>query len=174
MRLLNTTTLKLEEFFEDSRPPYAILSHRWNHDEVSVQNVQDGTAWMKAGYAKVKLCCDQAVTQGLRYAWVDTCCIDKTSSAELTESINSMYRWYQDAAVCYVYMSDVQGTGELPDLGFSKSAWFTRGWTLQELIAPSEMIFFDSDWISFGTKESLRVEIATITGIDLDLLWSLP
>jgi hypothetical protein len=92
MRLLNSTTLELEEFFDDRDPKYEILSHRWGDDEVSLQDMQNGMATRKKGYAKIKLCCDQALKDGLQYAWVDSCCIDKASSAELTEVINSMYR----------------------------------------------------------------------------------
>ncbi|KAH8647042.1 heterokaryon incompatibility protein-domain-containing protein [Tricladium varicosporioides] len=170
MRLLNSRTLEVEEFFADRVPGYAILSHRWLDGEVSLQEMQTGAAKKKAGYAKIQLCCDQAVQDGLEYAWVDTCCIDKTSSAELTEAINSMYQWYQNAAVCYAYLSDVQVTGELEHSGFTDSAWFTRGWTLQELIAPTKVLFYDAIWQGFGTKESLKDSISAITGIDLDML----
>ncbi|KAH8596197.1 heterokaryon incompatibility protein-domain-containing protein [Bisporella sp. PMI_857] len=170
MRLLNSATLKLEEFFDDHTPKYAILSHRWLNDEVSLQDMQDGTAIKKAGHAKLKLCCDQAAMDGLQYAWVDTCCIDKTSSAELTEAINSMYRWYQNATVCYAYLSDVQTSEVSGDASFGKSAWFTRGWTLQELIAPASVEFYNFTWQKLGTKESLKDVISEITNIDVAML----
>jgi hypothetical protein len=170
MRLLNTTSLELEEFFDDSIPPYAILSHRWEGDEVLFQHMQDSSALNKKGYAKIKQCCDIAVIDGLGFAWVDTCCIDKSSSAELTEAINSMYRWYQNAAVCYAYLFDV-GSKKTSEQGdFSKSSWWTRGWTLQELIVPSQVEFYNSTWDILGTKESLMETISAITDIDIRAL----
>lgn len=157
---------------DDRIPSYAILSHRWQDGEVSFQDMQTGKGAKKAGYAKIKGCCSQALKVGLQYVWIDTCCIDKSSSAELSESINSMYRWYGNAAMCYAYLSDVRSTGVSKDFGFAKSVWFLRGWTLQELIAPLNMIFYNSHWDSFGTKASLREEISRITGIDVELIWS--
>ena len=170
MRLINSTTLKLEDIFDDSVPKYAILSHRWGNEEVSLQDMQNGTAVQKAGYAKIKLCCDQAVKDGLQYSWVDTCCIDKTSSAELSESINSMYRWYQKAVICYAFLPDVHALDVSEDLSFRKSAWFTRGWTLQELIGPSIVEFYNSAWNKLGTKDSLADVISVITSIDVKVL----
>lgn len=170
MRLLNSTNIELEEFPDDNIPKYAILSHRWQDDEVSLQDMLSATAVKKAGYIKLKLCCNQAVEDDLQYVWVDTCCIDKTSSAELSESINSMYRWYQNAAVCYAYLFDVGGTRLSNDSSFSKSVWFTRGWTLQELIAPLNVEFYNSAWDKLGTKESLIDTIAATTGIDVEAL----
>ena len=139
------------------------------------------------GYAKLSAACDMARTLEFQYLWMDTCCIDKSSSSELSESINSMYRWYQCAALCIVYLDDVhrgdsgkrQADGEVtstfaqpdpsrPDLEseFAHAKWFTRGWTLQELIAPAQVLFVDAAWTSFGTKHSLAREISAITGID--------
>lgn len=129
MRLLNTTTLKLEEFANNDEVEYTILSHRWEQDEVSLQELASGNAEGKLGYLKIKRCCQEVAKAGVRYVWIDTCCIDKTSSAELSEAINSMYRWYQQAVICYAYLSDIQSVDDL-----AGSAWFTRGWTLQELI----------------------------------------
>jgi hypothetical protein len=140
MRLINTSSLELEEFLDDRAQTYAILSHRWEDDEVSLQDMQKGTenAKKKHGFAKIKRCCELAKESGLRYAWVDTCCIDKTSSAELSEAINSMYRWYQNAFVCYAYLFDVrqlQGEWEWDvqksdfRAHFLLSAWWTRGWS---------------------------------------------
>jgi hypothetical protein len=168
MRLLSSTSLKFEEFINHPPDRYAILSHRWKEgEEVSFQEMQSGGVENKSGYKKIKLCCDQAAKDGIDYAWVDTCCIDKTIGAELSESINSMYRWYQNAAVCYVYLSDV-----LPEkhTNFTKSAWFTRGWTLQELIAPPEVEFYDSNWVKIGTKQTLKHAISAETGIDVQAL----
>ena len=101
-------------------------------------------------YVKIDGCCAQAIKDGCRYVWIDTICIDKSSSAELSEAINSMYKWYANARVCYVYLSDVRTTFDPQDepgsADFRQSRWFTRGWTLQELLAPSLLVFFTSSW----------------------------
>ncbi|CAG8952888.1 hypothetical protein HYFRA_00007602 [Hymenoscyphus fraxineus] len=156
MRLLNTSTLTLEEFY-GAVPKYAILSHRWEKEEVSFQAMNAGRA---GGYEKINRSCSQAMDDGLRYIWVDTCCIDKTSSAELSEAINSMFLWYRNAEVCYAYLSDVDEDSEL-----SESLWFTRGWTLQELLAPSKVVFYGHGWTLLGTRESLKIRLSDITGI---------
>src|SRR5579859_2029726 len=170
MRLLHSTSMELEEFSDDSIPKYAIVSHRWQDGEVSFLHIQNGNTTNKKGYSKVKLCCEQAAKDNLEYIWIDTCCIDKTNSAELSESINSMYRWYQNAMVCYVYLFDVHSMAVTNDLSFEKSIWFTRGWTLQELIAPPRVEFYNSTWNKLGTKESLKDTISTITGISVEVL----
>lgn len=173
MRLINSSTLELEEFYGDAIPPYAILSHRWLDDEVSLQDLQSDRATSKAGYAKIEQCCAQALRDGLTHAWVDTCCIDKTSSAELTEAINSMYAWYRDADVCYAYLSDVTASALSPDdTSFDESVWFTRGWTLQELLAPSSVLFYNASWSPLGARddEALTARIAAATGIDMGVL----
>ena len=102
---------------------------------------------------------------GLQYAWIDACCIDKTNSSELSEAINSMYQWYKNVAVCYVYMFDVEIRSPLIDLSFEGSAWHTRGWTLQELIAPEIAKFYAFNWQYIGEKTALRTKISAITGI---------
>ncbi len=110
---------------------------------------------LKAGYAKIKGCCRQAQEDGLAYAWVDTCCIDKTSSAELSEAINSMFRWYANAKVCYTYLVDVPSSLDPNDpVSFKSSRWFTRGWTLQELIAPENLVSTRESGRSLGQKEN--------------------
>lgn len=171
MRLLNSATLVFEEFLGDNTPKYAILSHRWLDGEVSLKDMQDGTATTKAGYSKIKQCCAQAIKDDLKYAWVDTCCIDKSSSADLNEAVNSMYKWYQGATVCYAYLSDVS-TSDLSDddASFRNSAWFTRGWTLQELIAPSRVEFYNSSWQNIGARDLLTTTISEITNIDIAML----
>jgi ankyrin repeat protein len=163
MRLLNTTTRRLETF---STPPlYAVLSHRWSAEEISFQDIHDGRAEIKeTGYAKIRNTCSIAAAGGIDYIWIDTCCIDKTSSAELSEAINSMYRWYREAIVCYAYLADV------PDKKFTQSEWFRRGWTLQELIAPSVVIFLDNTWQEIGTKSSLQPAVSKATGIPAEVL----
>ncbi|KAH6683868.1 heterokaryon incompatibility protein-domain-containing protein, partial [Halenospora varia] len=169
MRLLNTTTLTFTDFFGDDIPPYTILSHRWEDSEVTFQDMQNGRGPEMAGWVKIRGCCIQAASDGFTYTWIDSCCIDKSSSAELSEAINSMFRWYQNAHVCYVYLSDVTpGPGQAhsqEESSFSQSKWFSRGWTLQELIAPDNIIFFDREWTEIGTKLSLRETIERITGI---------
>src|SRR5213078_2747880 len=150
MRLLthnNTSKIILtENFVGDNIPPYAILSHTWGADseEVTFKDLMDGTGKTKAGYKKIKLCGEQARRDGLRFFWVDTCCIDKTGSSELSEAINSMFHWYKQAVVCYAYLTDVPSRADLhfPDSAFKKSRWWTRGWTLQELLAPSVLRFY--------------------------------
>jgi hypothetical protein len=149
-------------------PPYAILSHTWgaSDDEVTFQNLTDGTGLSKAGYRKIEFCAEQAARDGLNFFWIDTCCIDKSSSRELEEAINSMFRWYQDSAKCYVYLDDVSSDSLAKDgLSFHKSKWFTRGWTLQELLAPKYVELFSREGHQLGSKLSCVQEIADITQI---------
>ena len=137
MRLLNTATFKLREFLTDF-PPYAILSHTWGDEEVSYQEIDLPERENKRGFAKIFECCRLALGDGLDWAWIDTCCIDKTSSAELSEAINSMFAWYRDAYVCYVYLEDVPNPDPgFPEKEFYAARWFSRGWCLQELICIS-------------------------------------
>jgi NACHT domain/Heterokaryon incompatibility protein (HET) len=162
-------------------PPYAILSHTWGADteEVTFKDLTDGTGKSKAGYNKIRFCGEQARCDGLQYIWVDTCCIDKSSSAELTEAINSMFRWYREAAKCYVYLSDVS-KGNCDEHGhlsrsiwksaFRGSRWFTRGWTLQELIAPTSVEFYSSEGMRLGDKRSMEQQIHEITNIPVRAL----
>ncbi|RSL62684.1 hypothetical protein CEP53_004667 [Fusarium sp. AF-6] len=174
MRLINTATLSLDEFFGDQVPEYAILSHTWHEEEVAFRDWADqASASRKKGYRKIVDTCRLAREQGYGYVWVDTNCIDKSSSAELSEAINSMFSWYQGARVCYVYLSDVPSPalGEPTDTKtFRWSRWFTRGWTLQELLAPRDVEFYSKDWSLLGTKLSLCPEISLITGIDAKYL----
>lgn len=111
MRLINTYTLELEEFIGHHIPRYAILSHTWEEEEVTYEDYIAGKHKRMKGYDKVRMTCMLAVQDGLQYAWADTCCIDKRSSAELTEAINSMFLWYQKSAVCYAYLSDMPVDG---------------------------------------------------------------
>ena len=174
MRLINTITLEFEEFEGSDIPAYAILSHRWEKEEVLFKDVERGVHAVKKGWDKIARCCEQARYDDLDYAWVDTCCIDKSSSAELSEAINSMFKWYQRSIRCYVYLSDVRAESiderilvmdEILEQQFRKSIWFKRGWTLQELIAPSDVQFFDRDWRRLGTKKNLVDIIESITSI---------
>lgn len=172
MRLIDCQTLQLEEFSGSKIPQYAILSHTWGSQEVSFSDYTSNhaAAESKDGYKKIRFACEQARKDNIRYVWVDTCCIDKSSSAELTESINSMYKWYQGSDVCYVYLTDVSKANF--DNEFPKSRWFSRGWTLQELLAPSFLCFYDHDWCETGSKIEHAKLISEITGIDMDALLS--
>ncbi|KAH7040047.1 heterokaryon incompatibility protein-domain-containing protein [Microdochium trichocladiopsis] len=234
MRLLNTTTITFEEWEVTEVPPYTILSHVWGEEEVLYQDIIDKTAEKKKGYGKVFYTCQQASNDGYDWAWIDSCCINKTDGVELSEAINSMYKWYQSADVCYAYLIDVELLNPLalePNpvwLGaaearrkeprwsfyevnftysaweldgdpvteiaprwqwtsasgsgnrardahdflqeFSRSTWFTRGWTLQELIAPRQVVFYNKGWTEIGTRKSLKEHIAKVTGIEVSAL----
>jgi hypothetical protein len=183
MRLLKVEEdgeFSLIEFIGGKIPRYAILSHTWGADgeEVTYEDLGRGTGKGKAGYQKIRFCGKQAATDGLQHLWVDTCCIDKSSSAELSEAINSMFRWYHDADKCYVYLSDVSISGssknETWEQTFQKSRWFTRGWTLQELIAPASVEFFSIEGERLGDKKSLERQIHDITGIATQALQGTP
>ena len=175
MRLLNTSTLEFKDFFKP--PPYAILSHRWGADEVSFHEYENGKNRDGVGYQKIISCCQFARQRSFEWVWIDTCCIDKRSSAELSEAINSMWEWYSKAQECYAYLSDVSSLDQdrplHTDTGTS-SAWFTRGWTLQELLAPRRVIFCTSDWQVIGKRRdpAILAEITKITSIPIRCLLS--
>ena len=173
MRLLEWSSLgelSLTKDYVKDAPPYAILSHTWgrDEDEVTFHDLQNGSGTGKVGYAKLQFCGRQAKKDGLNYFWVDTCCIDKSSSSELSESINSMFQWYQNAEECYVYLWDFPPDSDVSRLPLCH--WFTRGWTLQELIAPNVVKFYDCKWNLFGTKVELVNIISSSTGIPSRLL----
>ncbi|KAH7398127.1 heterokaryon incompatibility protein-domain-containing protein [Cadophora sp. MPI-SDFR-AT-0126] len=160
MRLLYYNSdgdFSLTEFFESNIPKYAILSHRWGAKEVTLADLTDGTRKKMACYGKVQFCGEQALHNGLHYFWVDTCCIDKSNAVELQEAINSMFRWSQNAVKCYVYLSDIPKRKREASDRFSDK-WFTRGWTLQELIAPKSVVFFSKDWEQLERRETTRKE----------------
>ena len=163
MRLINTETLTLKQFYDTDLPKYAILSHCWGDEEVSFSDLSRNVALEGAGLTKIRQSCRLAVNDGYEWIWIDTCCIDKSSSAELSEAINSMFRWYQNAEICYAYISDAKG--DEPE-SFQHSRWFTRGWTLQELLAPRQVKFFDTDWKMIGDRDQVTGEIAAATGIN--------
>lgn len=156
MRLLNVLTKNLEEFSDQEIPPYAILSHTWGKHEVIFKDFKKGR--YKGDSSKIEGCCKQAIKDGLGFVWVDTCCIDKSSSTELSEAINSMYAWYRDGAICYAYLNDFHGTVDSNNMdsvvALSKCRWFTRGWTLQELLAPRRVAFYNAEWEFIGAKTS--------------------
>jgi len=205
MRLLNVHTMRLEEYFGSQIPKYAILSHcvsslsmlhlclyrvlleerkadctllKWGAQEVTFHHINDPEWRTMRGATKIQYASSYCKKQGLRYIWIDTCCIDKSSSAELSEAINSMYGWYEGSIVCYAYLEDVElalstHAPEDPakkDKAIRESRWFNRGWTLQELIAPTKVYFFDSQWRSLGSKEELSPLLSSITTIPEDVL----
>ncbi|KIV78732.1 hypothetical protein PV11_06348 [Exophiala sideris] len=153
MRLLRVDDhgeLSVTKDFVEDVPSYAILSHTEGElDEVTFHDLRNGLGKTKAGYAKLQFCSEQLRRDGFKYIWVDACCIDMSSSSELSEAINSMFRWYRDALKCYVYFADVSAHKRGYDTGeptwestFRQSRWFTRSWTIQELIAPVVVEFF--------------------------------
>ncbi|KAF2726560.1 hypothetical protein EJ04DRAFT_397086, partial [Polyplosphaeria fusca] len=145
------------EFNNAERLAYMILSHRWRDEEVSFADMMDpagSKAQSKKGFAKIEASCHKALQLGYSYAWIDTCCIDKSSSAELSESINSMYEWYSQAGICLAHLDDVD-----------VCVWFLRGWTLQELIAPQEINFYTREWTGIENKSTLKEELSRTTGI---------
>ena len=159
--------------------PYAILSHTWTGQEVTYQDLISGAGKSKSGFEKIKFCGEQAAKDNLQYFWVDTCCIDKTNAVELTTAINSMFRWYRNAKKCYVYLADVLAPAHDGDVqpnqstweaAFRDSRWFTRGWTLQELIAPVTVEFFSQERKLLGDKNSLEKLIHEITQIPIQAL----
>jgi len=200
MRLLkyeDDGCLTITSFDDNEIPPYAILSHTWGEDaeEVTFADLAKGRGKHKPGYKKIfgnkktpgyekiRFCGEQAQQDGLQYFWVDTCCIDKSDKAELSLAIQSMFRWYQNAAKCYVYLSDVstkkRKAGGLSteftwEPAFRSSRWFTRGWTLQELLAPSTVEFFSQECKKLGDKMSLKSLIHKITSIPLGALEGTP
>ena len=171
---------ELTSFSDDLAPPYAILSHTWiDGQEVTYNEWVAGTGTDKRGYAKIRFCGERAAADRLEYFWVDTCCIDKSTSDELSTAINSMFRWYQRAAKCYVYLTDVLVPEEVTtpeafriswDQAFQRSRWFTRGWTLQELLAPASVEFFSQNGKRLGSRISLEQEIHGVTGIPVGAL----
>ncbi|KAH7156636.1 heterokaryon incompatibility protein-domain-containing protein [Dactylonectria macrodidyma] len=163
MRLLHIKTLQLQSFHDANLPRYAILSHTWGDEEILFDDVQNRPVrnWRKKhAFYKLEGFCRKASQNGYEYVWIDTCCIDQGSSAELSEAINSMFQWYNQAEVCYVYLEDTA-----PDPSLHGCRWFTRGWTLQELIAPTDVRFFDKNWTFINDRFSLAPLLAKITGI---------
>ncbi|KAI0631658.1 HET-domain-containing protein [Trametes polyzona] len=184
MWLLTTDRAELKWF---DRPPrkYAILSHVWQKGENGSPEQTFQELWEAARVCvnsggnprdlvspKIRDCCLWAQEHGLELLWIDTCCIDKTNSAELHEAINSMFAWYASATVCYAFLYDVttREPPNSPDSTFRNSVWFKRGWTLQELIAPKVVIFLSQDWIPIASKHSISDVLEEITGIDAAVL----
>lgn len=185
MWLINVASFELHYFVGAQIPSYAILSHTWGKDEITFDQMQslrsnfhlwtsDHNSELLRSFDKIRQTCHQAKECGLEWAWVDTCCIDKRSSAELSEAINSMFNWYRDALACFVYLEDFDAAGRVdaavrfPDE--TPCRWFTRGWTLQELIAPQSITFLDKNWRYFGTNYGLANELARVTTIPIAVI----
>ena len=187
MRLLQADEngeFSLTDDLINNLPPYATLSHTWGEDyeEVSFNDLMIGPRKVKAGYKKLRFCAQQAARDGLQHFWVDTCCINKSNYTELSEAINSVFRWYRNATKCYVYLSDastndddqIKQSLQSWEPAFRKSRWFTRGWTLQELLAPPSVEFFCSNGKRLGDKRSLERQLHEITGIAVRALQGAP
>ncbi|KAI0439066.1 heterokaryon incompatibility protein-domain-containing protein [Xylaria telfairii] len=192
MRLLNAATLQLTQFLDERiRPKYAILSHTWlpDNEEVTYDDLQRyhsalakgpderptvDAIMRRLGFEKIEGCCREAQSNGLDWVWVDTCCINKSSSAELSEAINSMFKWYRNAEICYAYLQDVERSER--DTAFRRSRWFTRGWTLQELLAPRRLAFYNLWWQLIGTTttDHLCEIVSEITSIPIAFLKGAP
>ncbi|KAF2726855.1 HET-domain-containing protein, partial [Polyplosphaeria fusca] len=176
MRLLHFDGDKLvsTDFRGKIIPPYAILSHRWGDSEVLYEDLAVGTCEEKDGYRKIEFCAAQATQDGLQYFWIDTCCIDKWDRRERSKAINSMFSWYKDAARCYVFLPDVSIAADASqsawEASFLASEWFTRGWTLQELIAPTYVGFFSCEGRRIGDKTSLEPLVHKATGVPVEAL----
>ncbi|EJF65597.1 HET-domain-containing protein [Dichomitus squalens LYAD-421 SS1] len=175
MRLLDTSTLQFKWFDDPHEVRYAILSHVWAKDgEQTLQKRldQEDSEFNKILSPKIRKACEVARQHEFQYIWIDSCCIDKTSSAELSEALNSMYRWYRCAEVCYAHLWDVED-GDNPHITnsqFRRAEWFKRGWTLQELLAPNTVLFLSKTWAVIGTKHSLAKDIHDVTSIDTQIL----
>lgn len=181
MRLINVETRMFGEFVGANIPPYAILSHTWGAEEVTFPQYAKPESRLLKGYEKIEQSCRLAAERGLEYVWIDTCYIDKSSSAELSEAINSMFSWYKSARTCFVYLSDFEAYERYtrpfqesevifendPTLRrFKKCRWFTRGWTLQEMLAPDVVEFFDVIWEFFGEKHYMISLLTHVTKIE--------
>ncbi|OLN87989.1 Vegetative incompatibility protein HET-E-1-like protein 1 [Colletotrichum chlorophyti] len=171
MRLLNVDTFELTEFFDSNIPPYAILSHTWGSKEFTFQDLQ--REGYKGGDTKIDGMCRAARLEGINWVWIDTCCIDKSSSAELSEAINSMFTWYKNAEVCHVYLGDVPEDDFIifHNSRFRHSRWFTRGWTLQELLAAPKLVFHNCSWqrIQLMLKRDLHAHSENAAAFDRGL-----
>ncbi|KAF1972086.1 HET-domain-containing protein [Bimuria novae-zelandiae CBS 107.79] len=186
IRLLHVVTLELKEFYDPKLyPAYAILSHRWKRRkeggklidlEVSCEQLRDGSGCAE-GLEKIRRACEAIREFPVEWIWIDSCCIDKNDAVEHTEAINSMYQWYAESYVCIAYLDDVDAFEDVRN-----SDWFRRGWTLQELIAPERLLFYNTYWQGCGSRnyydpgleqhtfQDKSFAISEITRIDVELL----
>ncbi|KAH8728040.1 heterokaryon incompatibility protein-domain-containing protein [Phaeosphaeriaceae sp. PMI808] len=176
LRIKEDGVFSLTEYVGSEIPSYAILSHTWGaaQDEVTFEDIMDGKGKDKLGYEKLTFCAQQAAKDNLEFFWIDSCCINKAIILEVYEAIYSMFRWYQDAAKCYAYLSDVSTFGSALDSWdkgyFLRSKWHTRSWTLQELLAPKSVEFFSKEGQRLGDRVSLVQELHNITKIPIRAL----
>ncbi|THV01252.1 HET-domain-containing protein [Dendrothele bispora CBS 962.96] len=163
--MINTSSLELEDFEDGvSIPHYAILSHTWGAEEIGYHEFDRLISKKKESLQKIVGACMRARSDGLRYLWIDTCCINQEDQTDVHRNVKNMYSYYRNSRICYAYLVDTD-MQDVVESGFGQSRWFTRGWTLQELLAPPEVIFFDSHWGYMGTRTKLRKEISGVTGI---------
>ncbi|KAK4495401.1 hypothetical protein PRZ48_013732 [Zasmidium cellare] len=190
MRLIDTHTGELKEYTGSQIPPYVALSHRWTDDEITFKDYIKHRRTESLGHKKVNIFRDVARSNGHRHVWIDTACIDKRSSSELSEAINSMFSWYGNAVECYAYLSDVHDANDETFQQLRSSVWFTRGWTLQELVAPKTVRYYTSNWVGMGYSghgsvsqdvfstlgrlcdRNLSSPISDITSIPIEVLWN--
>ena len=180
MRLLNVHTFEFSDYSDDL-PKYAIASHRWKAGtEATIKDVRNKRNTDKDGYEKVESFAKYVREHvcHVEWLWIDTCCVNQDSSQEVTEAVNSMFRWYSNAEVCLAYLADVSDTEN--EREFRRSEWFRRGWTLQELLAPQMVVFLSASWELIGHRgrdewtgsgnqiasgPALEAAISTITGV---------
>ncbi|KAK1689795.1 hypothetical protein BDP55DRAFT_757784 [Colletotrichum godetiae] len=166
MRLLSTKTTKLEVFDLENAPPYAALSHLWEHDEVRFQDMGDlAAAAQRSGFRKIESACVVAAEEGLGYIWIDTCCVDKENEAKRSEAVESSFRTFISATICIAYLSDDDELKPKFRNSLRRSTWFTRSWTLPELIAPPELVFYSCGWKVMGTRSELQNDLFNITAV---------
>ncbi|KAI6043668.1 heterokaryon incompatibility protein-domain-containing protein, partial [Pisolithus marmoratus] len=191
--VLGTSWPRVLQQYDDAQTAYAIVSHRWRdkqedkqevdyNEMVNLMDMQEGERGevrRRSGYKKILASCKQAMNDRLEWLWVDTCCIDKRSSSELSEAINSMYRWYENSTRCYAYLDDVDNPTFPTEQNFERFGrfkgwpeWFSRGWTLQELIAARDVQFFNKGWAPIGNKRNLADTLEKITHVSKDILIS--
>ncbi|KAI9164158.1 Vegetative incompatibility protein [Paramyrothecium foliicola] len=174
MRLINIESLVVIEFRCDSTiPPYVVVSHAWQNDEIFFGDLMDrDAASKKAGFEKLQNACQIVRGLGMQWLWVDSICIDRSSSAELSEALNSMFQLYAKANVCLVYLHDLAPSSDMSNraAGLRNCIWIRRPWSLQEVIAPKQVHFYDSVWTFVGTKASLATYLNELMGIDRDVL----
>ncbi|KJA25474.1 hypothetical protein HYPSUDRAFT_402443 [Hypholoma sublateritium FD-334 SS-4] len=153
---------------------YAILSHTWMRDtpgEVTFHDWAIREHNPRGNTKIIKFCEVTARNHNATLGWIDTVCINKSSSSELDESIWSMYNWYRRASVCVTYLSETANISDAPG-----DSWFTRGWTLQELLAPAHIVFYNKNWTQIGSSSDAEIQsvIQTVNGIssrELELSW---
>ena len=160
-----------EELKLQQTTPYIILSHVWMANEIEYENMENFqkicvSPFYEKSATKIVGACQKVLVYDkgeVVHLWMDTVCINKKDPAEVSASINSMYRWYKGAKACFAYLDDFPTDGvEI----FTQSRWFDRGWTLQELVAPKNVVFYDKHWKEIGSKETLHKQLEKRTKIN--------